>query len=200
MKRLPPRMTQGLIAPLAKEGDKEYLSKWSPITLLNSSYKIFTKVLQVKLQNLLSTIIHEDQFAFLLRQYIIKNMLALHETIYLVEELDQDLILVKLDFNKAYIVVSWPFLFHTMAKMGILGEFIEMVKMLFQDAQAIVSLNSKLIEPFLILWEVCQRCPHAPYLFVLVDEALHAASRATIQAGDLIGILLLNSSIYQTLL
>jgi hypothetical protein len=62
--RLLPGMTKGLIALLLKDGDLEYLSNWRPITLLNSSYKIFAKVLHLQLQALLPDIIHEDQSAF----------------------------------------------------------------------------------------------------------------------------------------
>jgi hypothetical protein len=42
-------MIASLITLLPKEGDRERLANWQPITLLNSSYKIFAKVLQVQL-------------------------------------------------------------------------------------------------------------------------------------------------------
>jgi hypothetical protein len=38
-------MTSGLITLLPKKGSRENLSNWRPITLLNSFYKIFAKVL-----------------------------------------------------------------------------------------------------------------------------------------------------------
>jgi hypothetical protein len=55
-------MTSGLIALLLKDGNWEYLANWQPITLLNSSYKIFAKALQIRLQGLFLNIIHKDQY------------------------------------------------------------------------------------------------------------------------------------------
>jgi hypothetical protein len=47
--RLHPRMTQGLISLLHKGGDRLKLTNWRPITLLNISYKVLAKALQLRL-------------------------------------------------------------------------------------------------------------------------------------------------------
>ena len=54
------------------------------------------------------------------------------------EKIDQGMILLKLDFNKAYNIVFLPFLFQTMVKMEIQRVSIDMVKLLFQDVQVVV--------------------------------------------------------------
>jgi hypothetical protein len=90
-------MTRGLIALIPKEGNRENLSNWRPITLLNSSYKFFAKVLQTRFQTLLPDIIHDDQSAFLPLRFILDNVLVQHETIERVQESQQDLLLLKLD-------------------------------------------------------------------------------------------------------
>lgn len=46
---LPNDVNKGLIVLLPKEGDLELLPNWRPITLLNTSYKIFAKLLQIRL-------------------------------------------------------------------------------------------------------------------------------------------------------
>lgn len=46
---LPSGMNKGLVVLLPKDGDRELLSNWRPITLLNTSYKIFAKSLQLRL-------------------------------------------------------------------------------------------------------------------------------------------------------
>jgi hypothetical protein len=55
------------------------------------------------------------------------------------------LIYFKLDFSKAYNKVSWQFLFLTMKKLGIVKEFVEMVKLLFQDAKTFICFNGNII-------------------------------------------------------
>jgi hypothetical protein len=148
--RLLAGMTNGLITLIPKEGDKELLSNWRPITLLNSAYKIFAKTLQIRLQGLLPDIIHEDQSAFLPLRFILDNVLIQHETISWANDSQQDLMLLKLDFTKVYDVVTWRFLFAAMRKLGIPQGFLHMVQLLFQDAKAAVSINGEVTEQFAI--------------------------------------------------
>ena len=77
-----------------------------------------------------------------------------------------------------------------MAKLGMLDYFIQVSQLLFKDACAFVCINNKLSESFPMKRGVLQGCPIALYLFLMVGEALHAASMATQQAGNLSGILL----------
>ena len=63
--RHPLGVTRGLLALLHKSGDRPKLANWRPITLLNISYKLFTKVLQKCVQLVLMEIISPDQAGFL---------------------------------------------------------------------------------------------------------------------------------------
>jgi len=68
---LPSGMTSGTIALIFKAGDCADLSNWCPITLLNVSYKIIAKALQIRLQPLLHDVISMEQFAFLPNRHIL---------------------------------------------------------------------------------------------------------------------------------
>jgi hypothetical protein len=193
-------MMNGLITLIPKEGDRELLSNWRPITLLNSTYKIFAKTLQIRLQGLLPDIIHEDQSAFLPLRFIIDNVLVQHETISWAHESQQNLMLLKLDFTKAYDVVTWRFLFAAMRKLETPQGFLHTVQLLFQDIKAAVSINGEVTEQFAICQGIRQGCPLALYLFLLVAEMLHAAAQAAVAASKLQGITLPNGHKQQTLL
>jgi hypothetical protein len=56
--------------------------------------------------------------------------------------------MLKLYFTKAYDVVSWRFLFHTLSRMGMPEQFTQMVRMLFKDASVEVSINGEIIDSF----------------------------------------------------
>lgn len=57
---LPPGMTSGSIVLLFKNGDRADLANWHPITLLNASYKIVAKSLQIRLQQVLQEVISTE--------------------------------------------------------------------------------------------------------------------------------------------
>jgi hypothetical protein len=62
---------EGLIILLSKSGIRESLNNWRPITLLNVSYKILAKALQMRLQSVLMEVISSDQSTFLLMRFIL---------------------------------------------------------------------------------------------------------------------------------
>ena len=89
----------------------------------------------------MSEIIHEDQTGFLSTRYILDNVLLQHEVIEWFMESRQDMLLLKLDFQKASDTVNFLILFWAMNKLGIHEEYIKMTKILFQDANVLVCLN-----------------------------------------------------------
>jgi hypothetical protein len=111
-------LTKGLIALLHKGGERATLNNWRPITLLNVTYKIFAKALQIRLQPIFGEIIHPDQSAFLPMHFILDNILLTHETIHYAKQSAQPLIFLKLDLSKAYDRVDLNCLFVAMSVMG----------------------------------------------------------------------------------
>lgn len=70
-----------------------------------------------------------------------------------------------------------------MDKMGHSLAFTSMVRMLLIGASACISLNGLHIADFSICRVVRQGCPLAPYLFLLVVEALVTASHQAMDQG-----------------
>jgi hypothetical protein len=77
--------------------------------------------------------------------------------------------------------------------MDIPADFIQMVQILFQDAQCSVSVNGAETWKFSILRGVRQGCPLAPYLFIFIGEALNTTSKQEMELGTLMRIQLANS-------
>lgn len=182
---------QGMLALLHKGGDKELLGNWQPIALLNVCYKIYAKALQKRLQPILSEVISADQTAFLPLRFILNNVLLLDETVHWAKQSKQDIVLLKLDFMKAYDRISWEFLFSAMAAMGFGEGFIHLVQLLFRNVSSSVYLNGSQTAGFEISKGVRQGCPLAPYLFLLVGEALNIYLQQVGTAGRIKGVWLL---------
>ena len=186
--RLPPGVTQGMIVLLHKGGDRQALTNWRPITLLNMGYKIYAKALQLRLQPVLMEVISPDQSAFLPLRFILDNLLITQETMAWTESSKQPLIFLKLDFSKAYDMVDWQCMYKILEKLGFPQAFIKMISLLFQDASACVKLNGEPSPYFPIQRGVRQGCPLAPYLFIIVAEVLHAMVTQEMREGRVQGI------------
>ena len=55
----------GWMCPIYKKKDKKEISNYRPITLLNTDYKLLTKVLAIKLMNHIPAMIHPNQAGFI---------------------------------------------------------------------------------------------------------------------------------------
>lgn len=100
------------------------------------------------------------------------------------------MILLKLDFKKAYDTVHLPFLFRILETMGIPPSFMHLIKILFHGAEAAVCISGVNTEPIPVLRGVRQGCPLAPFLFLFVGEALNLAAKHLVREGELTRITL----------
>jgi hypothetical protein len=88
-------------------------------------------------------------------------------------------------------MVDWNFLFKAMIRMGFPSEFVDMIKILFRDAEACVKVNGSVSNSFRIERGVRQGCPIAPYLFLIVAEVLNRMVMAKVGTCRVKGIILL---------
>jgi hypothetical protein len=188
--RFPAGVTTSMIALLFKSRVRAALSNWHPITLLNLSYKIYAKALQLQVQLILMETISHEQLAFLPLRFILDNILLTQQTMAWASQSQQALFFLKLDFAKAYDKVDWNFKFEAMTAMGYPGEFVLMVRLLFQDAAACVKVNGSSSKTFQIGRGVRQGCPLAPYLFLIVAEVLNNMVLKEVESGNVRSITL----------
>ncbi len=133
-----------MVALLFKGGEKERLGNWRPIMLLNVAYKISAKVLQLRLQIMLMEVVDADQTAFMPLCYILDNVLLVQETLDWAKCSNQPIVFLKQSFAKAYDKVGWGFTFLALEKLVMILEFIDLVRLLFKNAEAAVCLNGSI--------------------------------------------------------
>jgi hypothetical protein len=78
------------------------MNKFRPISLLNCSCKIFTKVLTNRIGLVADRIIASNQTTFIKGRYILESMVTSHEILHSVHQSKQKGVILKLDYEKVY--------------------------------------------------------------------------------------------------
>ncbi len=142
------------------------------ITLLDNVYKILAKVLAGRLQAALLNIIQPNQTSFVEGRSILDNVFIAQEALSWVEESNQDLVLLLLDFEKAFDRIEWNFLFFALEKLRFDNTWIRWVSFLYKEVTLTIKMNGALGSEFQLAKSVRQGCPLAPYLFIFVTDVL----------------------------
>ncbi|KAL6561816.1 hypothetical protein OROMI_017417 [Orobanche minor] len=122
------------------EGGTE-LKNFRPISLIGGRYKILAKVLMGRLRRVMSTIISENQSAFVEGRQILDCIVSLNETIEILKTRRSGGFVYKIDFEKAYDSVRWDFLLHMMGNLNFDRRWIRWMKECVSTASASVLVN-----------------------------------------------------------
>ena len=169
---------RGIIILLFKKGDRTRLTQWRPISLLTTDYKILTKALATRLTKVLDKVIHTDQTASVPSRTINDNVCLLRDVIAFANETNKPLAVISIDQLKAFDRVSHTFLFNTLAKFGFGPQFIQWIKVLYNQTTSSVKCNGWLTAFISLERGLRQGCPLSAPLYILTAEILALHIRA----------------------
>lgn len=185
---LPPSLMEANISLVLKKGKpSEECSSYRPISVLNLDLKLLAKILASRLENVLPTVIANDQTGFICGRYSshdVRRLLYIiqHSSLY-----SADALVISLDAEKAFDRLEWPYLFFTLQEFGLGEVFIKWIQILYTSPLSAVNTNGLRSSSFNIERGTRQGCPLSPLLFALAMEPLAAAIR---QDTSIRGILL----------
>ena len=164
---LPQQWKNGIIKLLYKKGDRRELGNWRPITLLTTTYKILTGLIQKRMNLIIPKLIHANQKGFVQNRYILDNVL----TVKLIREINEEGYIVFLDGEKAFDRVNHNLILETFKKLKFDYRFILIIKSIIGGSSRIFIRNSFSNE-LQISNGVRQGDTLSPTLFILVIESL----------------------------
>jgi len=155
---------------LFKKGDKRNLDNWRPISLLNVDYKIATRALAKRLQNVIPKIISFDQMGFIKKRSATENIRLVQDLLDFCSHTKLPSIFIFLDFKKAFDNIDHDFLFEVLKRYNFGTSLIKWIKTIYKNADGKVTNNGWLSKTFSITKGVRQGCPLSALLFILVVE------------------------------
>ena len=168
---IPESLATGLITIIYKnKGSKRKLENYRPLTVLNTDYKILTKVLANRIKTAAPTIVAPTQAYGIPGRDISDIIRTIRDTI---ECMGKDGgIILSMDLNKAFDRVEHSFLFCTLEKFGFGQRIINWIKLLYKNARSRIKINGAITDPFPLERSVRQGCPLSAVLYSLTAESL----------------------------
>ena len=162
---------EGLTRLLPKVKEIPRVDQLRPITLLQTDYKILTKILVARINPVLPLVLRSGQLCSTGGGGILHGVSNLVSALHYVEQRGVPAAVLTFDQWKAYDRVYIPFLLRVMRRMGFGPRILGWVEMLHTGNTTRFILNS-LMEPVRIFFSVRQGDPLAMPLYLIFVESL----------------------------
>ena len=156
----------------SEDSDRNNLSNWRPITLTNTDYKIYSKLIALRIQKVISTIVHNSQKGYIKGRSISDSIRIIDDYINISNHTKTPGLLVSVDFQKAFDSVEKSAIISTLKRFNFGETFISYIKVLIEDTYACVRNGGWLSPWFETQRGVKQGCCASPYLFILIAELM----------------------------
>jgi len=175
------------IALIQKVNSPKRLNDFRPISLVGCMYKVLAKVLTNRLHEVVGRVVSDSQSAFVKGKHILDGILIANEAVDEAKRMKMELLMFKVDFEKAYDSVDLTYLDFVMANMNFPTLWRKWMSECVGTAMASVLVNGSPTEEFHIERGLRQGDPLSPFLFLLAAEGFNILMKAMVEANRFSG-------------
>ena len=180
-KQIPDSWHEAKIAILFKKGDPKDIKNYRPTSLLSHNYKIFTRLLQTRIERTLDENQPREQAGFRKGYSTTGHLQALNQIIEKSNEHNLPLCIGFIDYEKAFDTVEHFTIFEALRKININETYINILQNIYTQATAMVHLDKLVSTEFPVHRGARQGDPLSPKLFTAVMEEVF--KKADISGG-----------------
>ena len=185
---MPRGSNSAFITLIPKVPNPLLIKDYRPISLIGMQYKILAKLLANQLASVLDSIVSPVQSAFISGRQILDGPLVVSEIIDWYKKRRQNLMIFKVDFEKAFDSVSWKYLDFVLAKIGFGDNWRSWIRACLYSARTSVLINGSPTPEFSLGRGLRQGDPLSPFLFILIMEGLHLTLDAATRSQNILGV------------
>ena len=127
-----------------------------------------------------------DQVGFIPRMQLFFNICKSINVMHHINKLkDKNHMIISIDAEKVFDKVQHPFVIKTLQKMGIEGNYLNIVKAIYDKPTRNIILNGEKLKPFPLRSGTRKGCPLLPLLFNIVLEVLAIAIKGEKQIKEI---------------
>jgi hypothetical protein len=145
--RLLDQQKNGAILCIPKTRSPTGPREYRPITLLNTDYKIFARILAGRVQSVLGDVLHPSQYCGSPGNSIFDAVATVRNAIAYAEVSRTPLCVLSLDFAEEFDKMSHTYLFEILRSYGFSDRFLERVRMMYTKAVSVVQINGHMSGP-----------------------------------------------------
>ena len=126
-------INSSFITLIPKINSPEIVNDFKPISLLNCSIKLLTKILADRLQRIILQLLHHNQYGFIKGRTIQDCIAWCFEYIHQCHQSRREIVILKLDFAKAFDTIEHCAIIQIMRQMGFPEKWLHWISMIFSS-------------------------------------------------------------------